>query len=81
MVPPPGYPPVLVVNMPARVFRAMGTVPRIELQYSRIQDSRFKVPAQSFPRILNLESWIRGSIEVQSSGLNFNTRVLGLLES
>ena len=57
------------------------SIPRIEVQYSRIQDSRFKVPAQSFPRILNLESWIRGSIELQSSGLNFNTRVLGLLES
>ena len=49
------------------------SIPRIEVQYSRIQDSRFKVPAQSFPRILNLESWIRGSIELQSRGLNFNT--------
>ena len=31
----------------------------IELQYSRIQDSRFKIPGQLCPGILNLGSWIR----------------------
>ena len=44
---------------------------RIELQYSGIQDSRFKVPGKSFPGILNPGS---RSIEVQSGVLNFNTR-------
>ena len=55
MVPPPGLSTSFGVNMPARVFRAMGTVPMhpeyIELQSrglnfntpgSKIQDSRFQ---------------------------------------
>ena len=57
--------------MQAIAWEYSSSIPRIELQYSRIQDPRFKIPGQSWPGILNLGS---GSIEVQSSGLNFNTR-------
>ena len=35
------------------------SIPRIEVQYSRIQDPRFKIRGQLCPGILNLESWIR----------------------
>ena len=61
---------------PVLKFNNIVEIPYRVLNFNTGRDPRFKAPQKSFPEILNLESWIRSSIEVQHSVLNFNAGLL-----